>query len=142
MQFENALILVNLNQAQSFLQREGEINLIVGTISNPRLVYDASNLQVTTRTLRRISTRIQDRLNINEFSITLPKLEELEGGEFLLMTVSIMFWFITILSMLITAILINSILSTSAEERIREFGVVRVVGGKKIYPVKIVLFEA
>ncbi len=141
MQFENALILVNLNQAQSFLQREGEINLIVGTISNPKLVYDASNLQATTRTLRRISTRIQDRLNINEFSITLPKLEELEGGEFLLMTVSIMFWFITLLSMLITAILINSILSTSAEERIREFGVVRVVGGKKIYPVKIVLFE-
>ncbi|MHA2038828.1 MAG: ABC transporter permease [Promethearchaeota archaeon] len=141
MQFENSLILVNLNQAQSFLKREGEINLVVGTISNPKLVYDASNLQVTTRSLRAISTRIQDRLNINEFSITLPKLEELKGGEFLLMTVTIMFWFITILSMLITAILINSILSTSAEERIREFGIVRVVGSKKIYPIKIVLFE-
>jgi ABC-type antimicrobial peptide transport system permease subunit len=43
--------------------------------------------------------------------------------------------------MLITAILINSILSTSAEERVREFGIVRVVGGRKIYPVKMVLFE-
>jgi ABC-type antimicrobial peptide transport system permease subunit len=141
MQFENSLILVNLNQAQSFLQRDGEINLIIGTISNQKLVYDASNLQATTRTLRTISARIQDRLNINEFSISLPKLEELEGGEFLLMTVTIMFWFITMLSMLITAILINSILSTSAEERIREFGIVRVVGSKKIYPIKIVLFE-
>ncbi|MFW9894178.1 MAG: ABC transporter permease [Candidatus Thorarchaeota archaeon] len=141
MQFENALIIINLNQAQSFLKREGEINLIVGTISNPKTVYDASNLQATTRTLRGISTRIQDQLDLNEFSIALPKLEELEGGEFLLLSVNIMFWFITILSMLITAILINSILSTSAEERIREFGIVRVVGGKKIYPIKIVLFE-
>ncbi|MHA1885980.1 MAG: FtsX-like permease family protein, partial [Promethearchaeota archaeon] len=76
-----------------------------------------------------------------EYTIALPKLAELEGGEFLLMTVAIMFWFITILSMLITAILINSILSTSAEERVREFGIVRVVGGRKIYPVKMVLFE-
>ncbi|MHA2280336.1 MAG: ABC transporter permease [Promethearchaeota archaeon] len=141
MQFENSLILVNLNQAQSFLQREGEINLIVGTITNPKAVYDASNLALTTRTLRGISTRIQNRLLINEYTITLPKLEELEGGEFLLLSVTIMFWFITILSMLITAILINSILSTSAEERIREFGVVRVVGGKRMYPIKIVLFE-
>lgn len=141
MQFENALILVNLNQAQIFLQREGKINLIVGTITNPKIIYDASNLRATTRALRRISTKIQNRLNINEFSITLPKLEELEGGEFLLLSITIMFWFITILSMLITAILINSILSTSVEERVREFGIIRVVGGKKIYPVKMVLFE-
>lgn len=45
------------------------------------------------------------------------------------------------LTVLITGILINSILSTSAEERMREFGIMRVVGGKKEYSVKIVLFE-
>jgi ABC-type antimicrobial peptide transport system permease subunit len=141
MQFEKTLIIVNLGVAQSFLQRESKINFIVGTIKNQKAVYDAGNIDLTTRRLRQISARIQDRLDINEFIITLPRLQELEGGEFLLMTVSIMFWFITILSMLITAILINSILSTSVEERVREFGIIRVVGGKKIYPVKMVLFE-
>ncbi|MHA2277511.1 MAG: FtsX-like permease family protein, partial [Candidatus Kariarchaeaceae archaeon] len=141
LQFETSLILVGLEQAQDFLQRANQINFVVGTIKNPKVVYDASNLERTTRRLRIISARIQDRLNINEYTITLPKLAELEGGEFLLMTVAIMFWFITILSMLITAILINSILSTSAEERVREFGIVRVVGGRKIYPMKMVLFE-
>ncbi|MFW9824804.1 MAG: ABC transporter permease, partial [Candidatus Thorarchaeota archaeon] len=141
MQFEKTLIIVNLGVAQTFLQREGRINFIVGTINNPKTVYDASNIDLTTRRLRQISSKIQDRLDLNEFTITLPRLEELEGGEFLLMTVSIMFWFITILSMLITAILINSILSTSVEERVREFGIIRVVGGKKTYPVKMVLFE-
>ncbi|MFX1425681.1 MAG: ABC transporter permease [Promethearchaeota archaeon] len=141
MQFENALILVNLQQAQTLLNKNGQINFIVGTIENPRSVYDASNIDLTTRRLRKISARIQDRLDINEYTITLPKLEELEGGEFILMTVTIVFWFITILSMLITAILINSILSTSIEERVREFGIVRVVGGKKLYTLKMVLFE-
>ncbi len=140
-QFENSLILVNIQQAQDFLRRDGLINFIVGTIINPRIVYDASNLDLTTRRLRQIGSNIQERLDLNEFTVSLPKLEELEGGEFLLMTVTIMFWFITILSTLITGILINSILSTSVEERIREFGVVRVVGSKKAYAIKMVLFE-
>ncbi|MFX1574568.1 MAG: ABC transporter permease [Promethearchaeota archaeon] len=141
MQFENTLILVNLDQAQSFLQRVEQINLVVGTINNPKSVYDASDLKKTTRKLRKISARIQDRLDLNEFTVNLPKLEELEAGQFSLMTISIIFWVITILSMLITAILINSILSTSAEERVREFGITRVVGSKKSYSMKIVLFE-
>ncbi len=141
MQFETSLILVNLQQAQEFLQRENQINFIVGTIKNPKTVYDASDLTLTTRRLRIIGTRVQERLDLNEFSISLPKLAELESGQFMLMMVTIIFWFIIILSMLITGILINSILSTSAEERVREFGIVRVVGSKKIYPMKMVLFE-
>ena len=140
-QFETSLILVNIQQAQNFLRRNGLINLIVGTINNPRIVYDASNLDITTRRLRNIGSNIQERLDLNDFTVSLPKLEELEGGQFLLMTVTIMFWFITLLSTLITSILINSILSTSVEERIREFGVVRVVGSKKAYAIKMVLFE-
>ncbi|MEE9379112.1 MAG: FtsX-like permease family protein [Candidatus Lokiarchaeia archaeon] len=141
MQFESSLILVNLQQAQTFLQREGQINFIVGTINNPQSVYDASDLDRTTRRLRVIGARIQERLDLNEFSVNLPKLEELEGGQFMLMMVTVIFWFIIILSTLITGILINSILSTSAEERQREFGITRVVGGKKSYPIKMVLFE-
>ncbi|NVM34094.1 MAG: FtsX-like permease family protein [Candidatus Lokiarchaeota archaeon] len=141
MQFETALILVNIQQAQTFLQREGQINFVVGTINNPQSVYDASDLDRTTRRLRAIGTRIQERLDLNEFSVNLPKLEELEGGQFMLMMVTIIFWVIILLSTLITGILINSILSTSAEERQREFGITRVVGGKKSYPIKMVLFE-
>ncbi|MHA1343459.1 MAG: ABC transporter permease, partial [Promethearchaeota archaeon] len=140
-QFENALILLNLEQAQKFLNREGQINFIFGTIENREEIYDSSDLRGTTRRLREIAERIQDRLDIDEFTVTLPKLEELEQGEMLLMGTTIIFWFITLLSMLITAILINAILTTSAEERVREFGIIRVVGGRKEYPVKMVVFE-
>ncbi|MFO8018688.1 MAG: ABC transporter permease [Promethearchaeia archaeon] len=141
MEFEKALILVNLDFAQDFLEKDGKINMIYGTFNNPEDLYDASDLTATTRNLRRLGDKIQERLDINEYQVALPKLEELEGGEFLLMGTTIIFWFITILSMLITGILINSILSTSVEERIREFGILRVVGGQKKFPVKMVLFE-
>ncbi len=141
MQFESALIIVNLPFAQEFLHRPGKVNMIAGLVENPRDVYDTRNLEATKGRLRVIGTRIQERLDINEYSVTMPKLEELESAEMMLMMTVIIFWFITILSMLITGILINSILSTSIEERVREFGIVRVVGGRKSYSIKIVIFE-
>jgi len=141
MDFENALILLNLKQVQSFINREDQINFIMGTIENPETVYDVSNIEITTLKLRKIAERIQERLDLNEFEVTMPKLEELEASEYNLMSMTILFWFITILSMLITGILINSILTTSIEERVREFGIIRVVGGKKVFTIKMVLFE-
>ncbi|TXT58068.1 MAG: conserved membrane protein of unknown function [Promethearchaeota archaeon] len=140
-EYENALIILNLDVAQEFLRREGEINYIYGTLKDPETIYDASNLDGTTKELRRIGTKIQQRLDLNKYSVSMPKLEELQQGEFLLLGTTTIFWFITFLAMLITGILINSILSTSSEEKIREFGILRVVGGGKIFPIKVVLFE-
>jgi len=139
--FENALIITNLPQVQSFLQRTNQINFVVGVIENPELVYDVSNLKLTERKLRVIGTRIQEKLDPNIYSVAMPRLEELSAQEFLLIAMTIIFWFITLISVLITGILINSILSTSTEERVREYGVLRVVGGKKTFPVKMVIFE-
>lgn len=141
MEFETALILINIEQAQEFLDKEGEINFIYGTLENPELIYDSSDLDGTTRKLRVISQDIQERLDINIYTVSMPKLDELESSNFTLLSSTILFWFVTILSMLITGILIHAILSTSTEERIREFGVLRTVGGKKEFPIKIVLFE-
>ncbi len=140
-ELENALVIINLEQAQSFLQREGEINLIMGTVENPQSIYVVSDIDFTKRKVREIGTRIQQRLDPNEYTVAMPKLGEISAQQFLLMGMTIIFWFITIISMLITGILINSILSTSTEERIREYGILRVVGGKKNFPVKMVIFE-
>ena len=140
-ELENALIIVNLEQAQSFMQREGEINLIMGTIENPQSIYVVSDIDFTKRQIREIGTRIQQRLDPNAYTVAMPKLQEISAQQFMLMGMTIIFWFITIISMLITGILINSILSTSTEERIREYGILRVVGGKKMFPVKMVIFE-
>jgi ABC-type antimicrobial peptide transport system permease subunit len=138
---ENALIILNLQQAQSFLNKEGEINLIMGTLENPQSIYVVSDIDLTKRKIREVGTRIQQRLDPNEYTVSMVKLEEITAQQFMLIGMTIIFWFITIISMLITAILINSILSTSTEERIREYGILRVVGGKKMFPVKMVIFE-
>ena len=140
-ELENALVIINLEQAQSFLQREGEINLIMGTVENPQSIYVVSDIDFTKRKVREIGTRIQQRLDPNDYTVAMPKLGEISAQQFMLIGMTIIFWFITIISMLITGILINSILSTSTEERIREYGILRVVGGKKNFPVKMVIFE-
>ena len=140
-ELENALVIINLEQAQSFLQREGEINLIMGTVENPQSIYVVSDIDFTKRKVREIGTRIQQRLDPNDYTVAMPKLGEISAQQFMLIGMTIIFWFITIISMLITGILINSILSTSTEERIREYGILRVVGGKKMFPVKMVIFE-
>jgi ABC-type antimicrobial peptide transport system permease subunit len=139
---ENTLIIVNIEQAQSILTRgRKEINFIAGTVENPESIYDVRDVDLTLRKLRIIGTRIQTNLDPNEYTVSMPKLEELSAQQFLLIAMTIIFWFITIISVLITGILINSILSTSSEERIREYGVLRVLGGRKTFPVKIVIFE-
>jgi len=140
-ELENALVIINLEQAQSFLQREGEINLIMGIVENPQSIYVVSDIDFTKRKVREIGTRIQQRLDPNDYTVAMPKLGEISAQQFMLIGMTIIFWFITIISMLITGILINSILSTSTEERIREYGILRVVGGKKNFPVKMVIFE-
>ena len=139
--FENALIIINLQQAQIFLDRVGQINLIMGTIENPQSIYVVSDIDLTKRKLLEIGSRIQQRLDPNIYSVSMPKLLEITSQQFMLISMTIIFWFITIISMLITGILINSILSTSSEERVREYGILRVVGGKKTFPVKMVVFE-
>lgn len=140
-ELENALIILNIEQAQSFLKKEGEINLIMGTIKDPQSIYVVSDIDFTKRKIREIGTRIQQRLDPNEYTVSMAKLEEITAQQFMVISMTIIFWFITIISMLITGILINSILSTSTEERIREYGILRVVGGKKMFPVKMVIFE-
>ncbi|MFW9945344.1 MAG: ABC transporter permease [Candidatus Odinarchaeota archaeon] len=141
-ELENSLILVNIQQAQSFLVNGNkEINFIYGTLESPETIYDIRNVDETKRKLREIGTLIQSYLDINEFSVSMPKLEEIGSEEFMLIAMTVIFWFITIIGMLITGILINSILSTSTEERVREYGILRVVGGKKTFPVKVVVFE-
>ncbi len=138
---ENTLVILNLQQAQLFADRIGQINLIMGTLENPQSIYVVSDVDFTKRKVREIGTLIQQNLDPNIYAVSMPKLQQIISQQFMLISMTIIFWFITIISMLITGILINSILSTSSEERVREYGILRVVGGKKTFPVKMVIFE-
>ncbi|MHA1732260.1 MAG: ABC transporter permease, partial [Promethearchaeota archaeon] len=137
---ETNLIITDLPVAQEFMHLEGKINNVMATLKNPELIYDSRNYDLTMRRLRAIGQEIQDEIGF-DYQVTLPKLAELELSQYIMTGVSTMFWFITFLAMLITGILINGILSTSVEERIREFGIFRTLGSRKFFNLKLVLLE-
>ena len=140
-EYENNQIIMDIEHVQDWLNLGDQASMVMVLLRDREFIYDSSDIKGTKLTLRDIGEEIQKILTIEEYQVMLPKLEELEMSEFSMMGRTIMFWFVTLLSMLITGILINGILSTSAEERIREFGITRVLGGKKVYSIKMVLFE-
>ncbi len=134
---ESTLIIFELPWFQMFINQVGNVNSIHTTLKNPESIYDNTDIQGTTRILRQIAEKIQINVGF-EFGISMPRLEQLESAEQQTMTLTMMFSFISFFSMLITGILINSILSTSVEERIREFGILRVLGAKKDFTFKMI----
>lgn len=137
---ETNLIITELPQAQKFLNEPGKVNYLLATIKDREKVYDTRDIPATTKRLMNIGSEIQEQLGFG-YSITLPKLEQLQSSSMVTMMMTVMMVFVSILSMLITGILINSILTTSVEEKIREFGIIRVVGGKKRNNILVVLSQ-
>ena len=85
-----------------------------------------------------IGTQIQQLIGF-DYMVTLPKMLELSITSETDQSMTLMFFFMDVFSMLITGILINSILSTGIEERIREFGIMRTVGAKKSFTIGLVV---
>lgn len=137
---ETTIIITELPVAQNFLDQPGKVNVVYATLRDREKIYDARNIDRTTEKIRAVGTKIQQQLGF-DYLIVLPKMQQLEMSEFMNMSMEIMMIFITILCMLISSILINSILSTSIEERIREFGVMRVLGSHKKQNIVMVLYQ-
>ncbi|MHA1542797.1 MAG: ABC transporter permease [Candidatus Hodarchaeales archaeon] len=137
---ETNLIIAELEQAQIFLEEEGKINNLYATLRYREYIYDTKDIAGTTEDLLEIGARLQEQLGF-DYIIELPKLAELETVESETMMMEVMMSFATFLAVMISAILINSVLTTSVEERIREFGVMRVLGGKNRENVAMVIIQ-
>ncbi len=135
---ENTLVITELPQAQEILNQEGKVNYVMTILKNRANIYDSRNIDETIRKLRVVGEKIQDNIGF-DYSVTLPKIAQLEQTQDQSMQMNMMFGFLTFFSMLITGILINSILSTSIEEKIREFGVLRTLGARKKFCFQLVL---
>lgn len=137
---ETNLIITELEEAQKFLDEEGKINNLYATLRYREFIYNTRNIAGTTEDILEIGARLQEQLGF-EYIIELPKLAELETVESETMMMEVMMSFATFLAVMISAILINSVLTTSVEERIREFGVMRVLGGKNRENVAMVIIQ-
>ncbi len=120
---------------------EGRCNNLILTFAEENILYDIRDTAGTEKNIKNLAAEIQLDLGINEYKIDLPKLDALRYSEFLSLGITIIFVFVSIVSCLISGILINGILKTSVEERIREFGIFRTLGGYKNYNLAIVLVQ-
>ncbi len=133
-------IITDLDWLQQTYLLEDKVNYFECLIKNREYVYDTRNVDGTIKRMIEIAGKIQGTLG-DEYTIQMLKLSELENSEMMSMVMSVAFVFISVISALIAAILINSILSTAVEDRIREFGIFRVVGSRRIFPFKLVIYQ-
>ncbi|MHA2033328.1 MAG: FtsX-like permease family protein, partial [Candidatus Kariarchaeaceae archaeon] len=115
-------------------------NLIL-TFKESNRLYDIRDIDGTKARVKAIAGAIQAEIGINKYYIDLPKLRVLGWAEMLTVLIVIVFIFVSIVSMLISGVLINGILRTSVEERIKEFGIFRTLGANKKYNLYIVLMQ-
>ncbi|MHA1339838.1 MAG: ABC transporter permease [Promethearchaeota archaeon] len=142
----NKLVLVDI----------GDLPYLFGSLSNPNENYTevANHLYITLKepelkyNIRNAEQSINDIIDIGGeiqlaigygYWVYMPKLVYFEYSQYFNMFIGIVFVFIGLISMLISGILITGILSTSVEERIREFGIFRCLGAYKSFNLKLVI---
>ncbi|MHA1672624.1 MAG: ABC transporter permease [Promethearchaeota archaeon] len=120
---------------------ENKVNALILVLANAAEIYDVRDVDGSELYISNIGADILANLGIQEWEIDYPKLQLLFLSEFLTLTMNILFITIGLISMLISGILINGILSTSVEERIKEYGINRVLGARKLYNLKLIVIQ-
>ncbi|MBD3188257.1 FtsX-like permease family protein [Candidatus Bathyarchaeota archaeon] len=124
---------------------------LVINFKEPERYYSTKNIEGTILKIRRVGEDVQNVIGFyNEYygqsntlySLYMPRTGILEYEQYINAGLSIILLFVSILGMIISGVLINGILSTSIEEKIREFGVFRVLGAHRGLPIRITLAQA
>ncbi len=138
------LIIVDINTLYEYFgidEFNGKCSQLILTFSHGENLYDVRDIGGSEKSVKDLMTEIQIEIGIVQYNIDLPKLRILRYSEFLSVLIVIVFIFVSIIAMLISGVLINGILKTSVEERIREFGIFRTLGANKKYNLSIVLMQ-
>jgi len=143
--YENRpLVVVDIETLYHLFGNEtfyGRCNDLILTLDSAGNFYDARDLDGSENRVKDVAGEVQIIIGLNEYFIDLPKLDVLAFAEFLSVGITIIFVFVSMIAMLISGVLINGILKTSVEERIREFGIFRTLGSTKKYNLAIVLVQ-
>ena len=138
------LIVVDINTIYDTFGNttfNGKCNELILTLKGDELLYDARDIDGSEDRVKKLAGKVQLLIGLSEYHISLPKLDILGYSEMFSVGLTIIFVFVTMISMLISGVLINGILKTSVEERIREFGIFRTLGATKRYSLIIVLVQ-
>lgn len=142
MVYSNRFLMMDLQTLYQWIKPKftGMVTSLEMTLENAAAYYDIRDLEGSQARILAKAEETQTALGWG-YAVDAPKGEVIGFSEYLSIGVSIIFVFIMILSMLIAGILINGLLSTSVEERIREFGIFRTLGAHKAYNILIILYQ-
>src|SRR5271157_436708 len=149
--YTNAII-INLSNWTSYWAPSfpGSCEYLDLNLKHPENYYDSRDIPGTIQRLRLLGEGIQNILgfyNTNyghntTYNIAMPRVSVLEIASYVNLGMSIILLIVTILGVTISGILINGILTTSIEEKIREFGIFRVLGAHRQLPMKLSVTQA
>ena len=117
-------------------------NKLIFIIKDSEKIYDVRDITGSEDYMVIIGANILQVIEMEQWELKYPKLNLLFVSEYLTLAMNIVFMMVGFISTLISAILINGILSTSVEEKIREFGIHRVLGARKKYNIQLILIQA
>jgi ABC-type antimicrobial peptide transport system permease subunit len=139
-EYEIDNVITNLPWVQANYSLVDQVNYFQAVVAHQELIYDTRNLPATASRMINIAEEIQAAIG-PDYSVEMLKLQDLESQSTENVAMSVAFIFIEIIAIIIAAILIHSILTTSVEERIREFGIFRVLGARRTYSFKLVILQ-
>jgi putative ABC transport system permease protein len=134
-------VVVNERNARNLLDEPMLVHSLAGALRQPARHYDARDLHASVRNLKDAGAAIAADLGTG-YDIRLPKAAAIAAFQHFTSPIRAFFGVFALLALSITALLIYSIISVAVEERIREYAILRTLGGKKRDIIKLVLGES
>ena len=129
-------VIVGLEELQGIMGIAGMATHVVVTVDDD--LYDLSDPTNPAREAERLAMEIAEELG-DEYDVTAPKAEAIQGGTTGFLT-SLSYLF-AILFPAISGILVSSVMNLSVEDKTRELAIMRLLGSRRAFVGKVVLFE-
>lgn len=134
-------VVVNEATARALLNEPLMVHALAGALRDPSRYYDARDLNESVRQLKNAGAAVAADLGPG-YDIRLPKAAAIASFQYFTSPIRAFFGVFALLALSITALLIYSIVSVAVEERIREYAILRTLGGKRRDIITLVLGES
>lgn len=134
-------IVVNEAVARALVGEPLLVHALAGVLREPSRFYDARDLSASVRQLKNCGAALAAELGPG-YDVRLPKAAAIAAFQNFTSPIRAFFGVFALLALAITALLIYSIISVAVEERIREYAILRTLGGKRRDIVRLVLSES
>lgn len=134
-------LVVNESAARTLLDEGAHVHSLAGALREPRGYYDARDLQASVRQLKTVGAAVAAELGMG-YEVRLPKAAAIATFQHYTSPIRAFFGVFALLALSITGLLIYSIVSVAVEERIREYAILRTLGGRRRDIIRLVLGES